>query len=337
MVWAKRIGKWLGLGLLALLVAGAVYQQIGLALDAKLAPSPGDMVAVGGHKMHLICRGEGPRSFVLDAGAGVGAFEWWRVQPLLAKTGRVCAFDRQGLGWSEATGGGHDGAAEADALAALVRAAKIRTPFVYVGHSLGANFAIIYAARHPKDVAALVLLEPGMPKDLLEDFHGTRAEAMAATNCGWLCYTAGAVTELGLTRLAGAIAIHTGRNLSGPALDQYRAQLGCVSSNMALAASINVLPKTAYEDLDVKSFGATPVLVVASSEPRPPEGKETVADVVKWRVVQRAWFASLAKGSAHGEGSAVVPNSSHPGMVMGAPQSVALARMIGDFLSRAGL
>ena len=162
-----RILKWLGLGLLALLAAGAIYQQIGLLLDAREAPPSREMIRVGDRSVHLDCTGAGPRTFVLDAGLGAWSFEWFRLQPLLAKMGRVCAFDRAGLGWSDGSGAGHDGAAAADELSALVVAAKIPRPFFYVGHSLGANFAEIYYARHPADIAGLVLFEPGDPKDLL--------------------------------------------------------------------------------------------------------------------------------------------------------------------------
>ena len=328
-----KILKWLGLGLLGLLIAGAIYQQIGVALDAKLAPPASEMVRVNGRAVHLVCIGDGTRTLVLDAGAGAGTFEWWRLQPLLTKAGRVCAFDRPGLGWSAPSGGAHDGLTAADELAALVQAANIPTPFVYVGHSLGANFALIYYAKHPQDVSALVLIEPGDPKDLLEDFHGTRTEAMAAPDCGVTCYAVGAATYLGITRLAARIAITGGKLLAGRSLSEYRAELGRPSSTMATAASLATLPKTAYQDLDVHSFGDTPVLTFASSEPRQPEGKETVADVKKWRVGQLAYLASLASMSTQGKGPIIVPNSSHASMVMGEHQAEAMAEVIIGFLS----
>lgn len=328
-----KILKWLALGLLGLLIAGAIYQQIGVALDAKLAPPAREMVRVNGRAVHLVCIGDGTRTLVLDAGAGAGTFEWWRLQPLLTKAGRVCAFDRSGLGWSDPSGGAHDGLTAADELAALVQAANIPTPFVYVGHSLGANFALIYYAKHPQDVSALVLIEPGDPKDLLEDFHGTRTEAMAAPDCGVTCYAVGAATYLGITRLAARIAITGGKLLAGRSLSEYRAELGRPSSTMATAASFAALPKTAYQDLDVHSFGDTPVLTFTSSEPRQPEGKETVADVKKWRVGQIAYLASLASMSTQGKGPIIVPNSSHASMVMGEHQAEAMAEVIIGFLS----
>ncbi len=334
MKWLRRILKWAGLGLAGLVVAGAVYQQIGTMLDAGLAPPASEMVTVAGRSVHLKCVGEGPRTYLLDGGLGAGVFEWWRLQPLLARAGRVCAFDRAGLGWSMPATSVRDGAVAAEELAALVRTARIATPFVYVGHSLGANYAMIYAARHPGDVSALILVEPGMPKDLLEDFHGSRAEAMAASDCGAGCYAAGAAAYLGITRLAAQILTPGSNNLAGRARDEYRAGLARPSTVMTMVKELNAVPGTAFEDLDVRSFGATPVLVFTSSRPRDPEGKETVSDVAKWRAVQLAWLASLAAKSSRGEGPVVVPDSSHASMVMGETQAEFMARTIDGFLSK---
>jgi pimeloyl-ACP methyl ester carboxylesterase len=258
-------------------------------------------------------------------------FEWWRLQPLLASSGRVCAFDRAGLGWSDAVDGGYDGRAAANQLAALVKAAKIPTPFVYIGHSLGANFAMIYFAHHPHDVSALVLIEPGDPKDLLEDFHGTREEAMKAADCDVSCYVAGAATYLGVVRIAALKLGH--KTLDERTRSIYQAELARPSNMMTTLSSLNAVPKTAYEDLDIHGFGDTPVLTFASSEPREPEGKETVEDVKKWRVRHFAYLASLAAMSTHGKGPIAIRNSTHTSMVMGEPQSAELAQEIIAFTS----
>ena len=142
-------------------------------------------------------------------GATVGAFSWDYVAPLLARTGRVCAFDRPGLGWSADTGDAHDVRALATRVAFIVRAAHLPRPFIYVGHSLGADDAIVYRGLYPGDVAALILLEPGIPKDVLRNFRGARAEAMAAPDCDIRCDLAEAAAFLGVTRFfaqAGGIA-----------------------------------------------------------------------------------------------------------------------------------
>jgi hypothetical protein len=89
--------------LLMLAVAGAIYQAIATEVDQRSAfPGPGEMVDVGGHRLHMNCLGEGSPTVVLEAGGGYTSVEWsaW-VQPEVAEQTRVCAYDRAGTGWSE--------------------------------------------------------------------------------------------------------------------------------------------------------------------------------------------------------------------------------------------
>ena len=59
------------------------------------------MVDVGTHSLHINCVGRGSPTVILEA-ANLGmSAHWVRVQQLLAKTTRVCAYDRAGMGWSE--------------------------------------------------------------------------------------------------------------------------------------------------------------------------------------------------------------------------------------------
>jgi pimeloyl-ACP methyl ester carboxylesterase len=327
---AGKALKWLGFSLLLLLVAGTIYGQIGLALDAKRAPPRSEMISVDGRAVHLLCVGEGVRTFVLDAGLGGWSIFWWRIQPQLTKLGRVCAFDRPGLGWSEPSSGGHDGLAAADELASIVKAAHIPTPFVYVGHSLGGNFGQIYFGSHPQNVSALVLLDPGDPKDMLEDFHGTRKEAMAAPDCGPLCYAATAAGYLGVTRLAAQAA---GKSF-GERRAEYCAGLSRPASAKEAAAYFSALPKTAYENIDVAGFGKAPVLVLTSSELRKPEGKETLEDVKTWRAGYLSHLALLAAKSPKGVGPIEIPNSTHTSMVLGQNQANLVVSEIAAFVSR---
>ena len=73
------------LGLLITLVVlaggGATYQAIATARDAQAFPSPGQMVDVGGYKLHLQCVGEGSPTVILEAAWGASSVNWARVQP----------------------------------------------------------------------------------------------------------------------------------------------------------------------------------------------------------------------------------------------------------------
>ena len=118
MHWLKRIGSGLGALFALLIVSGFIYQKAGAARDSALKPPANEMVSVNGHMVHVVCMGTGPHTYLLEAGHASWSFAWWRIQPLLAKTGRACAFDRPGFGWSDWVDRGYDGLSAAAELAA---------------------------------------------------------------------------------------------------------------------------------------------------------------------------------------------------------------------------
>src|SRR5438094_10074233 len=74
--WLKRTL----LGVLALLVGlvglGAGYEAIASAGDATRYPAPGQLVDVGGYRMHIFCMGSGSPTVVLNSGAGGFSAVW---------------------------------------------------------------------------------------------------------------------------------------------------------------------------------------------------------------------------------------------------------------------
>jgi pimeloyl-ACP methyl ester carboxylesterase len=88
---------------------------------------------------------------------------WRLVQAEIGRFTRVCAYDRAGLGFSDAATRPSNDANMADDLHRLLRAAHIATPVVFVGHSLGGEVGLIFAARFPAEIAGAVLVDPGFP------------------------------------------------------------------------------------------------------------------------------------------------------------------------------
>jgi pimeloyl-ACP methyl ester carboxylesterase len=212
--------------------------------------------------------------------------------------------------------------------------AHIKAPFVYVGHSLGANFAQIYAARYPGDVEALVLIEPGVPADLLEDFHGTHADALAMdTRCTAICIVGWIAGELGISRLVVNHIVTGSKGFANApqAQAQYQASAARASASGVSVAYLNALPRIAVEVMRAKT--SAPVLILASAIAPPPDDGETAADMVRWRQRQLAWFTQLAAQSHHGEGPVTIPGADHTTMVTGAGASRTVAA-IRSFLAR---
>jgi pimeloyl-ACP methyl ester carboxylesterase len=164
----RRIGKallWLVGVLLALAVAGAIYQAIATELAERAYPPPGEMVDVGGYRLHINCVGQGSPNVILDAGSGGMSAQWVRVQQEVSGATRVCAYDRAGMGWSEMGPQPRDAKQITGELHTLLGKAGIEEPYVLVGHSFGGLYMQTYAHRYPDEVAGVALVDSSTDPD----------------------------------------------------------------------------------------------------------------------------------------------------------------------------
>src|SRR5919199_1158755 len=147
-----RIGRRL-IGLLGVVVvlgfAGAVYESMAEAADVRAYPPPGQLVDVGGYRLHINCTGEGSPTVVVESGWGDMSAIWGWVQPEVAKTTRVCTYDRAGMGWSEASPEPRVAREYAKELHTLLANAQEPGPYVLVGHSMGGFTVLVYAQDYP--------------------------------------------------------------------------------------------------------------------------------------------------------------------------------------------
>ncbi|HSX11275.1 MAG TPA: alpha/beta hydrolase, partial [Chlamydiales bacterium] len=157
--WTKRVGIGLGAGLATLAVGGALYQEISTRLDAKKYPPLGELVDVGGYKMHLYTTGTGGPTVVLDAGLGNSALGWSLVQPEIAKFARVVSFDRPGNGWSDESPLERTSQNIVAELHTALHKANIPGPYVLVGHSFGGLNARLFSSLYPDEVLGVVLVD----------------------------------------------------------------------------------------------------------------------------------------------------------------------------------
>jgi pimeloyl-ACP methyl ester carboxylesterase len=163
---AAGSGRWLLYPVVAVTAAAAVggmAESVALAADQRSSAMPGQSYDVGGHRLHLDCTGTGSPTVVLSSGLGEFSANWARIAPAVAGTTRVCAYDRAGQGWSDDAPAPQDGLQAAADLHTLLRRAGENGPYVLVGHSIGGDHAMTYAARYPEEVAGLVLLDATDP------------------------------------------------------------------------------------------------------------------------------------------------------------------------------
>ena len=145
------------------LVAFLLFVLVGKTSASENLQPTGQMVNVGTHSMHLFCSGEGGPTIVLDSGLGGLSHEWIRVQSELAKQTKVCAYDRSGYGWSEASPYPRTSTIIVGELFKMLKSASIPGPYILIGHSFGGYTAQLFASRYHAETAGIVLVDASHP------------------------------------------------------------------------------------------------------------------------------------------------------------------------------
>lgn len=176
--WIKRAVGAIAFFFVFLILLGASYQAYRTRQDSYLFPPPGQMVDVGGYRLHLYGMGEGSPTVILDAGMGCHCLDWALVQPEIAKFTRVYSYDRAGNGWSDESPLPRTSKNITEELHTLLVNAGIPSPYILVGHSFGGINLRVFAKNYPDDVVGIVLVDaaheeqmeklPTWPHTLLE-------------------------------------------------------------------------------------------------------------------------------------------------------------------------
>lgn len=130
-------------------------------IDGPAYTQPQRMVEIEpGRRLNLYCVGNGSPTVVLESGLTDPINVWGYVQPAIARKTRTCAYDRAGVGFSDAGRRAATSANIVDDLHRLLVAAEIKPPYVLVAHSAGGLNARLYAYTYPSEVAGMVLVDP---------------------------------------------------------------------------------------------------------------------------------------------------------------------------------
>jgi pimeloyl-ACP methyl ester carboxylesterase len=264
----KRIavGSFLCLGILV----GIVWWA-GTTAKAQLLqqhPAPGQLIDVGGYRMHLHCVGQGRPTVIMDAGNNDFSLQWALVQPDVAAFTRVCVYDRAGFGWSEKGRMPRTSPTIVQELRTLLSNAKVEPPYVLVGHSFGGVNMRLYAHQHPDEVVGLVLVDSAHE----EQTQRIPQLQHAASQAVGQFQIFGALSSLGLFALAPDEIPN--RGLPNDALVQYRTILAAtdyfgttIAETAALEQSYQAVRAAAISDL-----GDLPVIVLSRGQPDPLPG-----------------------------------------------------------------
>ncbi len=244
--------------LVAAVVAGSASSNaIARLLFRAHHPPPGQIYTVDGHKMHMYCTGSGSPTIVLDAGLGDDAVIWSAVQPALANTTRVCAYDRAGFGWSDAGPAPRDADHIAAELHGLLRQARIDLPIVLMGHSIAGIYMRAYAEHHPEDLAGMVFVDGSTP---MQQENPAIKAMIGKTPPPWVLALAGnAAFGIGIPRLVGMCS------RTSPGLDaqssRLRAEDRCEMHVDSPISEFRNMERSGLETQHSGPYGSLPILI----------------------------------------------------------------------------
>jgi len=113
-----------------------------------------------GKKQYVVVQGTGEPTIVFLTGKGRDCSDFKKVYDKLKKTNQIFAYDRAGLGQSEAFRGDRRVDTMAFELHELLVKEKIKPPYVLVGHALGTYIMRCYINMYPKDVLGMLFIDP---------------------------------------------------------------------------------------------------------------------------------------------------------------------------------
>jgi pimeloyl-ACP methyl ester carboxylesterase len=161
--------------------AQEALRQAGRSMRRSLLIATGRMVRVNGDTyVQFECFGQGSPTIVFQNGLGLTQDTWTEVAPAVAKTTRVCTYNRPGIGWSDRVPTPRTGQAITEEFHTILRNAEANPPYVLVGHSFGGILIRLYAAAYPSEVAGLVLVDSSQ-----EDEYARQAALMDAETSAW--------------------------------------------------------------------------------------------------------------------------------------------------------
>lgn len=233
-------------------------------------PPAGELVQVGERNLHVVSRGQGSPTVVMEAAIWDFSLTWSLVQPEVATFTNTLAYDRAGLGWSDPSAGRRSGEEMLDDLRKLLRACKISGPYVLVGQSFSGMLARLYTYCYPEEVAGLVLVDPAH-EDQMARFPTTIGEMFGGLK----------VSQIQQLRSVAQLIKEQGPEAAPPLMvvpasfpaeiaERYRWQATCEASRIeTMIAELEALEDTQAQLRSARStsLGDLPLVVLSHGQP----------------------------------------------------------------------
>ncbi len=330
--WVLRVVCIL-LAVLALaLLGGFTYEQVGRSRDpSNLPPRIGEAVNIGGRTLNLYCSGNGTPTVIFETGGNEPGYSERSLQSRIAVLTRACWYDRAGVGWSDPPPSPRTSAAVINDLHEMLLRAGVSPPYVLVGASIGGEYARIYTAQHPKDVAGLVLIDSAVPDQHEPSFLQSPLNRLSGRTRHLICIALPPMVRFGIIRFVVSTQRRAPDTEEAKILSALDAQPKAFETDAEQACAATdqgrIVPRigTGNPDIDGRarkagSLGDRPLVVLTAGRYWAPSGFEKEA-----AEYHEIWVHQLQASLAHlsTRGRQIVVDAGH-GMEE-SPDSIVIA------------
>jgi pimeloyl-ACP methyl ester carboxylesterase len=316
---SSRAGRWLlypTFAVMGLMAIGGGYETVREAMQADDYPMVGQLVDVGGHRLHLHCTGSGSPTVVLQPGGGdfSSAMAW--IAPAVASRTRVCVYDRAGRGWSEPAATPQDAKQIATDLHTLLQKAHVPGPYVLAGHSFGGLYVLTYADRYPDEVAGMVLIDSTNPATHVDPEKATAYDGSAYDALtDRIAALGGAAARIGLVRLVGSFGYGS---LPPASRDEVRAKTATAEYAVGWINEFVEANASGAEAAMLTDFQDKPLVVLTAG-----------AETYPTHDAAQKKLAALSTNSSH----RVVEGASHAGLIFDQKYAETTSNAIADVVT----
>jgi protein-S-isoprenylcysteine O-methyltransferase Ste14/pimeloyl-ACP methyl ester carboxylesterase len=331
--YSARVPRWVFRSRMAVLwfwIAVAVLTPVGALLSEAYVdtrameafPPPGQLVDIGGRRLHLLCLGSGAPIVFFESGVWSSSVSFEAARDRIAARTMVCSYDRRGSGWSDPVSGAASVEDLARDLAVLQDRAKLPAPFVVVATSVGGLTSEFFARQFPERVAGLVMLDAA--NSLVLPSMPALARWLTPAACG-----AAGLAYLGVIRFADPFG------LNGDPSEEAR-RSAALAYNARTWSGLCAIARGRAATMQAFA-GAPPlpadlplsVLSASSTENLAPPGADRVIDVEAAKTALVESHQRLATMSSRGTWR-MVPDSTH---LIAASQPDAVVDAVVEILS----
>lgn len=281
----------IGVCAVILLIVGSAftYEQASRFIALWKYDPDGELVDVGGHKIHMVRQGSESPTVIFESGLDtLGHLSWYKVQEEVSEFATTLSYDRAGILWSERG----DQEKSTDSMAADLEKVLVSEgfpkPYIVVGHSVAGITSRTFINRNQDEIAGVVFVDASHPDQAVSSPPSVPPEFMMSLmiNSGLVRMTSGRImpnteAEDRINVISSALTHRSTRAL----LDEAEKLVAMSNS----ASSVN-------------TFGDIPLIVISAtglSRNIPEDSSESVQEVLAMRETMQQDLLTLSRSSEH--------------------------------------